>query len=99
MCNLKRGWSEGREENPLGVTRQRNHIRLRDSPERKPVGGQDSPCGEYRCALQLNQKGLFYVLTHSTTAKCSGVGNVPSFFVLLVMCFVAKSSHLPPLSI
>lgn len=47
---LTAGRSKGREENLLGVTRQRNHISLRDSPERKTVGGQDSLCGKYTCS-------------------------------------------------
>lgn len=51
-----------REENLLGVTRQRNHIRLQDSLERETAGGQDSLCGEHRRAPQLNQKSLSCVL-------------------------------------
>ena len=78
MCRVTGGWSKGREENLLGVTRQRNHFRLWDSPERKAVGGQDSLCGKYRCAFQLNQKGLSYLLTGFSPLQSA---------VVLEMCF------------
>lgn len=75
------GWREGREENLLGVTKQRNHIRLRDSLERKTVGGQNSLCGKHRLrSLAEPERPFLSPYRLFPITKCNGIGNMGGFF-------------------
>lgn len=89
LCGLTEGC---REENLLGVTRQRNHIRLQDSLERKTVGGQDSLCGKYRHDLQLNQKTFLTSLQAFPYCQVQRHWKHALLGGLLVMCFVTINS-------